>query len=102
MKVTLKNFLIPTRTKQRPKVFEPSASAVVPTYKPGATALRLVEDLLRYKPRLAVVVVDDSTPQDHEPSMRGPAHEYFIILSTCIKRDNGAVTRIIIFACMYD
>lgn len=44
-------------------------SAVVPSYKPGATALRLVEDLLRYNPKLSIVVVDDYTPQDYTPSV---------------------------------
>lgn len=65
----LKNFLIPTQTLAAHKVFEPNVSAVVPTYKPGATALRLVEDLLRYNKKLEVVVVDDSTPEDYAPSM---------------------------------
>ena len=69
MRVTLKNFLIPTQPRAKHKVVEPNVSAVVPTYKPGATALRLVEDLLRYNPRLFVVVVDDCTPGDYAPSV---------------------------------
>ena len=69
MKVTLKNFLIPTQPERTHKVVEPNVSAVVPTYKPGATALRLVNDLLRYNPRLSVVVVDDCTPLDYAPSV---------------------------------
>ena len=68
MRVELKNFLIPTQPRVTHKVVEPNVSAVVPTYKPGATALRLVNDLLRYNPKLAVVVVDDCTPQDYAPS----------------------------------
>jgi len=68
MRVALKNFLIPTQPQQTHKVVEPNVSAVVPTYKPGATALRLVEDLLAYNPKLAVVVVDDCTPPDYAPS----------------------------------
>ena len=68
MRVTLKNFLIPTQSRLSHKVFEPNVSAVVPTYKPGATALRLVESLLRYNPKLEVVVVDDCTPEDYAPS----------------------------------
>ena len=69
MKVSLKNFLIPTQPAATHKVVEPNVSAVVPTYKPGATALRLVESLLAYNPKLTVVVVDDSTPQDYAPSI---------------------------------
>ena len=69
MKVSLKNFLIPTQPQIKHKVFEPSVSAVVPTYKPGATALRLVEDLLTHNPRLSVVVVDDCTPLDYAPGI---------------------------------
>lgn len=68
MRVALKNFLIPSTPRAEHKVLEPNVSAVVPTYKPGATAFRLVEDLLRYNPKLAVVVVDDSTPLEHAPS----------------------------------
>lgn len=69
MKVSLANFLIPTRPSAVRKVREPVISAVVPTYKPGATALRLVEDLLLYNPKLNVVVVDDCTPQDYVQSI---------------------------------
>ncbi len=69
MRVALKNFLIPTQTQGTHKVFEPNVSAVVPTYKPGATALRLVEDLLYHNPKLSVVVVDDSTPHEYAPSV---------------------------------
>src|SRR3989344_3524029 len=68
MKVTLKNFIVPRLAPAGHKVYEPNVSTVVPTYKPGATALRLVEDLLRYNPKLQVVVVDDCTPQDYAPS----------------------------------
>ncbi len=68
MRVELKNFLIPTQPLKTHKVVEPNVSAVVPTYKPGATALRLVKDLLHYNPKLAVVVVDDCTPLDYAPS----------------------------------
>lgn len=68
MRVTLKNFLIPTQPRAIHKVVEPSTSAVVPTYKPGPALLRLVEDLLRYTPKLSVVVVDDCTPPSHAPS----------------------------------
>jgi cellulose synthase/poly-beta-1,6-N-acetylglucosamine synthase-like glycosyltransferase len=69
MRVALKNFLIPTEPRATHKVAEPNVSAVVPTYKPGATALRLVEDLLAHNPRLFVVVVDDCTPRDYAPSI---------------------------------
>lgn len=69
MKVSLKNFLIPAQPRAKHKVFEPNVSAVVPTYKPGATALRLIEDLLRHNPRLNVVVVDDCTPLDYAPGI---------------------------------
>jgi cellulose synthase/poly-beta-1,6-N-acetylglucosamine synthase-like glycosyltransferase len=69
MRVALKNFLIPAQPRAKHKVFEPNVSAVVPTYKPGATALRLIRDLLRYNPKLSVVVVDDCTPLDHAPSI---------------------------------
>ena len=69
MKVSLKNFFIPAQPQAKHKVFEPNVSAVVPTYKPGATALRLVEDLLAYNPRLGIVIVDDCTPLDHAPSI---------------------------------
>ncbi len=69
MRVSLKNFLVPTRSLSTHKVFEPNVSAVVPTYKPGATALCLVEDLVRYNPKLEVLVVDDSTPEDYAPAM---------------------------------
>jgi cellulose synthase/poly-beta-1,6-N-acetylglucosamine synthase-like glycosyltransferase len=69
MKISLKNFFIPAQLQAKHKVFEPNVSAVVPTYKPGATALRLVSDLLAYNPRLSVVVVDDCTPLDHAASI---------------------------------
>jgi cellulose synthase/poly-beta-1,6-N-acetylglucosamine synthase-like glycosyltransferase len=69
MRISLKNFLIPAQPRAVHKVFEPNVSAVVPTYKPGATALRLVEDLLRHNPKLSVVVVDDCTPLEHAPSI---------------------------------
>lgn len=62
MIVRLANFLIPDTPRVAHTITEPNISAVVPTYKPGPTALRLVEDLLRYHHRLSVVVVDDSTP----------------------------------------
>src|SRR3989344_8638077 len=68
MKVTLKNFIVPRLAPAGHKVYEPNVSTVVPTYKPGATALRWVGDLLRSTPKLQVVVVDDCTPQDYAPS----------------------------------
>lgn len=70
MRVELKNFLVPTQPQVTHRaVVEPKISAVVPTYKPGATALRLVKDLLAYNPKMAVVVVDDSTPLECAQSM---------------------------------
>lgn len=69
MRVALKNFLIPTQPQAAKKVYEPNVSAVVPTYKPGATALRLVENLLANNPKLLVVVVDDCTPPGFAPSI---------------------------------
>lgn len=68
MRVTLKNFFIPHVERRTRTFFEPSVCAIIPTYKPGGTALRLVEDLLRYNPRLRVCVVDDCTPPGHVPS----------------------------------
>lgn len=62
MRIRLANFLVPDKPRVTHKVSRPNVSAVVPTYKPGATAFRLAEDLLRYNPGLTVVVVDDSTP----------------------------------------
>ncbi len=69
MRLSLKNFFIPARPQVKQGIFEPNASAVVPTYKPGATALRLVEDLLAHNPKLSVVVVDDCTPLWHKESV---------------------------------
>ena len=73
MRLSLKNFFIPARPQVKQGIFEPNASAVVPTYKPGATALRLVEDLLAHNPKLSVVVVDDCTPLWHATSSQGTA-----------------------------
>lgn len=69
MKVSLKNFLVPRQLPPAHRVYEPVISAIVPTYKPGAALVHLVEDLLRYNPKLQVVVVDDCTPQDYAPSV---------------------------------
>lgn len=69
MRLALKNFLVPAEPRAAHKVVEPNISAVVPTYKPGATALRLVEDLLAHNPKLLVVIVDDCTPRDYAPSI---------------------------------
>ncbi|MCC7500507.1 glycosyltransferase family 2 protein [Candidatus Nomurabacteria bacterium] len=66
MREGLKNFVIPQQGRAVQSVFEPSVSAIIPTFKPGVMAFRLVEDLLRYNPALNVVVVDDSTPLEHE------------------------------------
>ncbi len=66
MREGLKNFVIPQQGHAVQSVFEPSVSAIIPTFKPGVMAFRLVEDLLRYNPALNVVVVDDSTPLEHE------------------------------------
>lgn len=62
----LKNFIIPESRNTTHTVFEPSVSAIIPTFKPGVMAFRLVEDLVRFNPTVSVVVVDDSTPLAHE------------------------------------
>ncbi len=41
-------------------------AAVIPTYRPSNTTVKLVKSLIKWYPKLQVVVVDDSTPLDTE------------------------------------
>ncbi|MBI2004816.1 glycosyltransferase family 2 protein [Patescibacteria group bacterium] len=67
MAINFKNFILPTRaTKSFFDVEKTSVCAIIPTYKPGELTVTLVEDLIRWNPRLAVYVVDDCTPRDEK------------------------------------
>lgn len=68
-KITLKNFVLPVLDQQKEFTYEDArVSVILPTYSPRLLTLTLVEDLVRYNPRLHVYVVDDSTPKDDRES----------------------------------
>lgn len=63
--VTLRNFVLPVRHERRQFAYENArVAAIVPTYRPGAIAARLVRDLVRFNPGLRVYVVDDCSPRE--------------------------------------
>jgi len=63
--VHLTNFIIPARHPRVSFDFEKAhIAAIVPTYKPKALTVRLVQDLLRSSERMHVYVVDDCTPRE--------------------------------------
>lgn len=67
----LKSFIVPARYARSPFNAEAVRTcAIIPTYKPGAITVRLVEDLVRWNPRLQVYVVDDCTPQSYTDSVQ--------------------------------
>ena len=71
MIINLKNFILPTRAvKTFFNVEKTNVCAIIPTYKPGVFTVTLVEDLIRWNPRIAVYVVDDSTPRDNQETFR--------------------------------
>ena len=63
--VTLGTFIFPAVHERAPFDFgSATIAAIVPTYKPQALTVRLVQDLLRASPNLFVYVVDDCTPKE--------------------------------------
>lgn len=64
-RVSLKQFLMPALQERVPVAYESlRIAAIVPTYNPDSLSARLVEDLIRWNPRLQVYVVDDCTPKN--------------------------------------
>ena len=64
-KLELRQFVLPRKYQRSSFSYEQvSVSALIPTYKPGALTLRLVEDLARWNPNIAIYLVDDSTPKE--------------------------------------
>lgn len=62
--IHLTNFILPARHVRVPFDFgKARITAIVPTYKPKALTVRLIQDLLRSSERMHVYVVDDCTPQ---------------------------------------
>lgn len=58
--------VVPTHFEREPFVYSNTAvCAIIPTYKPGALTVRLVEDLVRWNPLLRLYVVDDCTPASY-------------------------------------
>ena len=63
----LKNFILPARYLKSPFDFKKATVCViVPTYKPQELTVRLVQDLIKWNPKISVYVVDDSTPLDYK------------------------------------
>lgn len=67
------SFFVPKNSSlvsSAPKIVEKRVVALIPTYKPTKTTLRLVQDVLEYNPNIRVIVIDDSTPRDSAESMK--------------------------------
>lgn len=61
----LASFVVPTRyTRAGESARRTRVCAIVPTYMPSELTLRLVQDLVRFEPRMRIFVVDDSSPTD--------------------------------------
>ncbi len=67
----LGSFIVPARYARSPFNAEAlRVCAIIPTFKPGIITVRLVEDLVRWNPRLRVYVVDDCTPREYTEGVR--------------------------------
>ena len=65
------NLFLPKKTNKSSngtRAAHAEVAAVIPTYKPTKTTVELVASLLKWYPKLQVVVVDDSTPLTTENS----------------------------------
>ncbi|MBI2612874.1 glycosyltransferase [Candidatus Kaiserbacteria bacterium] len=64
-RITLGHFILPAHHERVPFDFgNATIAAIVPTYKPRALTVRLIQALLRSSPNLLVYVVDDCTPRE--------------------------------------
>jgi cellulose synthase/poly-beta-1,6-N-acetylglucosamine synthase-like glycosyltransferase len=64
-KNALRSFFVPARYKKT--IFDYSRAticAIIPTYAPDKVTKKLVDDILSWNPKIAVYVVDDSTPYE--------------------------------------
>src|SRR3989344_5478048 len=68
---SFKSFFVPIQhVRSRFDWDRTRVTAIIPTYAPSEFTLRLVQDLLRWNPRLFIYVVDDSTPQEQDRALR--------------------------------
>src|SRR3989344_8437022 len=68
---SFKSFFVPIQhVRSRFDWDRTRVTAIIPTYAPSEFTLRLVQDLLRWSPRLFIYVVDDSTPQEQDRALR--------------------------------
>src|SRR3989338_3547481 len=64
-RLNLKDFVVPAHFPRVSVDLDAlKVAAVIPTYRPEELTAKLVEDLVRWNPRVRVYVVDDCTPSD--------------------------------------
>ena len=65
------SFIVPVRLSRSGFRYDDARVVVViPTYAPAQVTKRLVSDILKWNPKAAVCVVDDSTPREHVRSAK--------------------------------